>query len=201
MPHPYAEHGQYWKTRPYGIGQQPHFRLEDLPPDIANNPSGRGPDTAAGRGYDVEHVLEYVIDGARISRYRSRDAVVRDDDSRWGSDEHTVDIEAKSCINWYPSGSAGTFRIWERNHWVLSTTPEAYYFLLVYRVDASGAAIEIGKIMTPIERIDAIIDEGWTTYDSSQRSGRQYIDLPWPRVLSALDVSIELLREWELVYA
>lgn len=55
--------------------------------------------------------------------------------------------------------------------------------------------------MTPVEAIDRIIGNDWLEYNGDQTRRRQYVDLPWTRVISELGVSIEMLRNWELIHA
>lgn len=191
---------QYWRTRPYGIGTRPHFRLEDLPPEIGNAPPGRGPSVAAGRGADVERVLEIVVDGAEVDHEPYHDAVIRDNDSPWYTGPCTW-IESKSCVNRYPSGVTGTFRIWKHNHNRLMWFSKNYYFFFIYKVNQMGGAIEIGKIMTSAEKVDRIIGNNWLEYDSTKRQSRRYVDLKWTRVMSELGIPIDMLRNWELVHA
>ena len=195
-----ARRCQYWRTLPYGIGTWPYFRLEDLPYKTANEPKGRGPSVSAGRGSDVESVLETVVDGAEIDRKPYRDAVIADRNSRWHTGVRTS-IEAKSCINWYPSGRTGTFRIWKSNHMNLICRLHNYYFFLIYRINKGNNATEVGKIITSAEAVDEIIGDNWLRYRNPQYSGRRYVDLPWTRVTSELGVPVRMLRNWELIHA
>ena len=194
----YPAHLDYDPPRPYGVGRAP-IRLQDLPKGMLHEPTGRGPGTAAGRGADVERLLEHVVDDVKLDRKPYRDAIYTSRESEWGA-RFCSSIESKSCVRRYPSGAAGTFRIWRWNHQWLVSVGGSFYFMLVYEPKEHERAREVGKWMVSAEKIEDIIDGRWRWYRGGT-SIRRYIDLRWDQVVDELDITHEMLRRWELIHA
>jgi len=91
----------------------PELKLEDSRyKRSANLPVGRGTETASKRGYNTELLAQAVISGDPwFGRFPTEPWY-----GTFAEREHCYYIEAKSCIEQYPSGSNGRFRIWRDHH-------------------------------------------------------------------------------------
>jgi hypothetical protein len=182
----------------------PGLTLEDVEADLFTNEcSGRGSDTAAPRGYNVERVAAGIFDSyGRFHRYRSEPWI---DTIEWANDTE-LRIESKACIHRYPSGGYGQFRIWQSHHYSLTNIPDSLpehkrlYFFLVYTVkgDEDGDATEIGKMAVEAEIIDELIAD-WRWIDHETKGFEQVRDISWHLLLSRLGVSVEQFRDDDII--
>lgn len=173
------------------------YRLEHLPPQKANKPDGRGTDTAAARGYDVERVAKYLFDGTRSddSWYDVR----LDADSRPGGNSICF-LECKSCIDEYPCGITATFKIWKPHHYELlgccgdSDNRQGRYLFLIYTV-LDETAYEVGKFIVHPLVISELTDE-WRDEHHTTMGHTKSREISWTRLTSALDITIDDLRKY-----
>ena len=162
-----------------------------------NDCVGRGKKAASSRGYNAERLAH-----ASFYNYPYRTPCSNDscyDTLIKPSDDSLVKVEIKSCINRYPSGQYGRFRIWKRNHDALidrinNPHVDAYvdessavYYFIVYRIEV-GHELEVGKMTVPIEMIDSLIDS-WSLIDHSTMGKCKYKDISWNHLLTQLDIS------------
>lgn len=172
--------------------QHPDIKLEYVRYwEPGNNCDGRGKKSASARGYNAERLahasLNECIPWIPYSDDSCYDTIALTDDSlAW--------VETKSCINRYPSGQYGRFRIWKRNHNALidkvnyySSDPFAVYYFVVYRIE-HGLDKEVGKMIVLLDAIDSLIDS-WSVIDHSTMGKCMYKDISWNHLLTQLDIS------------
>lgn len=179
---------------PENILNNPDIRLEDVRETWSGNEcTGRGRATAAGRGYNSERLANAVLS------LRCWFTVSSDED--WFDtftkidDEWSAHVECKSCVNRFPSGSHGRFRIWKHNHDQLFETAEEWpcgtlflYFFVLYTVDDDGVEKEVGKLVAPVELVDEALD-GWRVIDHHTMGTRQVRDISWRLLFNRLGIS------------
>ena len=95
-------------------------------------------------------------------------------------------IESKSCIDQYPSGPSGRFRIWAYNHakifytakqWPVKT--DFFYFFVVYTVE-DGIKKEVGKLLATVEQIDAVLNcATWTKRNHESMGEQRAKNISW----------------------
>lgn len=180
--------------------QRPWVKLEHVRNWIPGNCcDGRGRKTASARGYNAERLAQATLHDFRYTQPRSIDSW--HDTFINPTDDSLVWVEIKSCINRYPSGPYGRFRIWKRNHDALierindpyadTDVDESFavYFFVVYRVEY-GLEREVGKMTVPLEMVDLIIDN-WSMVDHSTMGKSKYRDISWNHLLTKLEISRE----------
>jgi len=178
----------------------PELKLEDSRyKRSANLPVGRGTETASKRGYNTELLAQAVISGDPwFGRFPTEPWY-----GTFAEREHCYYIEAKSCIEQYPSGSNGRFRIWRDHHkrflkkaeeWAFDEDQHLYLFV-VYTVDNLQEK-EIGKLVATAHQIDAVLEPSdWKLRDHDTMGERYARDISWQILLERLDVSPEQFRE------
>jgi hypothetical protein len=172
------------------------FRLEDLSVEDANSPTGRGRETAAPRGYDAERVARIIDDGERVSASWF--------DVQYDNWYHNL-LECKTCISEYKNGQTGRFKLWKKHHEKLLGASNQYpdtfsnYQFLIYTI-FDDSVREVGKLRVCPIVIEALIDD-WHQ-EHHETMGVAYAkQLSWTRLLSALELDIEVLRQNEVVRA
>ncbi|WP_460539095.1 hypothetical protein [Haloplanus salinarum] len=181
----------------------PELTLKDAQNGFdANECHGRGRDTAAARGYNVERLAAAVFDSdGFFHTYRDKPWF---DTSEWGNDSQKICIESKSCVHRYPSGGYGQFRIWALHHDIFTHPPEPLshgrqiYFFLVYTIDEHGDAEEVGKLAVEAIIIDDIITD-WRWTDHTTMGSVKKRDISWHLLLSRLGVSVKRFRADDIV--
>jgi len=183
--------------------QSPEIRLEDVRKEWqANRCYGRGRETAAGRGYNTELLANAVLDPETLflafSQERWYDAFVTQEEERY------CKVECKSCVNRYPSGAYGRFRIWRDHHRSLVEVANNQmdntlylYFFLVYTVE-DAVEKEIGKAVAPVTIVDDILD-GWTSREHVTMGTRDVRDISWRELLDRLDVSCSRFKAQDAI--
>lgn len=181
------------------IVQNGHIKLEDVRDNHnGNDCRGRGSKTAAPRGYNAERLAEAVLtERAHFFSFTRKDEY----------DSYIVEremyIECKSCVDRYPSGSYGRFRIWRKNHNSLYEKYEragpgsCVYFFVVYRVH-DGIEKEVGKLIVPVEVVDEIIDD-WTERKHNSVGNQEARDISWNALLRELGISKERLEAENII--
>lgn len=180
------------------IVQYPEKKLEDVRESLTGNKcSGRGRETAAGRGYNTERLAGAVLatDGVFLS----------DSHENWydtyAPGENTSSrIECKSCVYRYPSGAYGRFRIWRHHHLAFVADSEQFrsenrlwlYFFVVYEIN-DGIESEVGKVVAPVGLVDEAIDN-WRKRDHPTMGEQRARDISWHLLLNRLGVSEDRLR-------
>ena len=184
--------------------QNPDVKLEDVRKDLyGNRCTGRGADTAAGRGYNVERLAKAVFESYGFF-------VLSSHEDSWfdtfvSESPGCLRIECKSCVYRYPSGAFGRFRIWRKNHRLLLGMNKAWaeddkdylYFFVVYTIE-DGVEKEVGKLVTTVEQVDDIVDD-WSLRDHPSMGQEFARDISWNMLLSELDISRETFKEQNLV--
>jgi hypothetical protein len=183
----------------------PEIKLEDCREKYgANCPSGRGSGTAAGRGYNAELLAQAVLE-KDVMFYRYSDGSWYD--NFISTEERHGYVESKCCVEQYPSGPSGRFRIWSHNHGVIFYADEDWYtekadflyFFVVYTVE-DGIEKEVGKLLATVKQIDAVLDCATWTKRNHQSMGEQRArDISWRVLLDRLDVSEERFREADAI--
>lgn len=177
--------------------------LKDAQNDFcANECEGRGPETAAARGYNVERLAAAVFDSnGFFNTYRDEPWF---DTVEWTDDSQKIRIESKSCVYRYPSGGYGKFRIWAQHHDYFAFEPSyrpperRIYFFLVYTINEHGDAEEVGKLAVEATIIDDIITD-WQWTDHTTKGDVAKRDLSWHLLLSRLGVSVERFQADDIV--
>ncbi|WP_277542885.1 hypothetical protein [Haloarcula laminariae] len=179
------------------IVQHPEKKLEDVR-DVwdGNECDGRGRSTAAGRGYNTERLAGAVLDTeGDFFSYTSEDWY----DTFASSKDMYTHAECKSCVNRYPSGAYGRFRIWRHHHETLvakatqSTEQNCYpYFLVVYDIQ-DDVEREVGKVVAPVSLVDQALDK-WRQQTHGTMGTQQVRDISWHLLLKRLGVSEQRLR-------
>ena len=183
----------------------PELKLEDCRRAWgANHPEGRGSGTASGRGYNAERLASAVFEEKVSFRAYSEDSYY--DSFNW-TEERYYRVEVKCCVERYPSGGAGRFRIWEHNHtrileasndWRLDASYFLYVFIVYTVVDEIEK--EVGKLIATVDQIEAVVDRvEWPLRDHTTMGEKQAKDLSWTALLDRLDVSEERFREADAV--
>lgn len=183
----------------------PGFKLEDCRSKFgANTPEGRGPGTASGRGYNTERLVNAVFGNDMISATWSADSHY---DTFVADEPHNHRVEAKCCVDQYPSGGSGRFRIWGDNHtaflsasrdWERKTVSYLYFFA-VYTID-SGREKELGKLIATVAQVDEVLDhESWCEQDHETMGTQPVKDLSWTSLLTRLNVSEDRFRNADIV--
>jgi hypothetical protein len=175
-----------------------NYRFEDLSAEDANNPRGRGRETAAPRGYDFERLISKINDGTRVSAPWF--------DVQWGTYTHRHCLsECKVCISEYDNGQTGRFRLWQKHHEKLLGAPNHYpntfarYSFVIYTI-CEGRLREIGKIRVPPVIIESLVDNWHQEHHDTM--GLEYTtQLSWTHLVSALDLDIGAFRRNEVVIA
>jgi hypothetical protein len=181
------------------IVRRPDLKLEDVRYKWkANTYTGRGTETAAGRGYNTERLAKAVLGEDGFFFLSS----VKDSwfDTFVSGEQNYMRIECKSCVYRYPSGPFGRFRVWRQNHTRMvkevedSLDSEQYlYFFVVYTVE-NGVETEVGKLVVPVQEVDRILDS-WSTRDHPSMGEEQARDISWNLLLKRLGVSRDTFRE------
>jgi hypothetical protein len=181
----------------------PELTLKDAQNNYyANECHGRGSDTAAARGYNVERLAAAVFDSNGFFHTYQDEPWF--DTTEWSNDSEKIRIESKSCVRRYPSGGYGQFRIWARHHASLMYPPEApsyekqIYFFLVYTINQHGDAEEVGKLAVEAAIVDDIITD-WQWADHTTMGNVARRDISWHLLLSRLGVSVEQFRADDIV--
>jgi hypothetical protein len=181
----------------------PKLTLRDVREDLsANECSGRGSDTAAARGYNVERLAAAIFDSDGIfDTNRNRPWF---DTRERGNGPQKTRIESKSCVHRYPSGGYGEFRIWWSHHIQLvrahkyALSERQLYFFLVYTINEHEDAVEVGKLAVDVTIIDEIItDWKWANHTTKGYTKRR--DISWHLLLSQLGISVERFRADDIV--
>lgn len=175
-----------------------NFRFEDLSAEDANNPTGRGRETAAGRGYDFERVISKINHGTRVSAPWF--------DVQWerNTGRHYLS-ECKACISEYKNGQTGRFRLWKKHHEKLVGARNHYpststhYHFVIYTI-CDGHVREIGKFRVSSIIIESLIDN-WYLEDHDSMGLEYTTQLSWTYLVSALDLDIGAFRRDEVVTA
>lgn len=165
--------------------------------------SGRGKETAAVRGYNVERLAGAIFDFVAAPRGQSRKPWY--DAFTMGDHDVALRIESKSCIYRYPSGSYGRFKIWKHHHDKIVEKAEErtrpknryIYFFLVYDI-VEGITEEVGKLAVPVRQIDDVLDR-WTVRDHPTMGERRARDISWNLLLKRLGVPKSVFREQPIV--
>lgn len=181
------------------VVENPDLKLEDVRDQWNSNTyTGRGTETAAGRGYNAERLAKAVLDedgyfflsGVKDSWF----------DTFVIGDQNHIRVECKSCVNRYPCGPYGNFRIWQKNHTRMVQEAENdldsrpyLYFFVVYDVE-NGIEKEVGKLVVPLQEIDQILDS-WSTRDHPSMGEEQARDISWNLLLKRLGISRETFRD------
>jgi hypothetical protein len=181
------------------IVRHPDLKLEDVRNEwTANTYTGRGTKTAAGRGYNTERLAKavlgeyehFLLSGAKDSWF----------DTFISREQDYLRVECKSCVNRYPSGPFGRFRIWRKNHAKMAYRAETFadsrqylYFFVVYAIE-DGIETEVGKLVVPVKEVDQVLDN-WSIRDHPSMGEEQARDISWNLLLKRLDVSRETFRE------
>ena len=180
----------------------PDLTLEDVREhDSANECSGRGSETAAARGYNAERLATAVF--SSNGRFNANREHSWFDTKSFGKNSNAVRIESKSCIDRYPSGGYGQFRIWAIHHNTMievssELSYETYvYFFLVYTIE-DGDAYEVGKLAADPHVIDDLLSN-WRSVRHSTKGTDQVRDISWRQLLSRLGVSVDQFREENIV--
>lgn len=163
---------------------------------------GRGQETAASRGYNAERLAGGVLDSGCFFGLTPTEPYY---DNYTGDKEQSYRVEAKSCIDRYPSGGYGRFRFWKRNHDKLMQTAEAWmgpetmflYFFVVYKIE-DGYEEEVGKLVATLEEIDAILDS-WSLRDHDSMGETEARDMSWNLLLRELGVSRERFEQEDAI--
>jgi hypothetical protein len=181
------------------VVRRPDLKLEDVRTEYYGNTiTGRGTETAAGRGYNTERLANAVF-GESGDFYLS---AAKDSwfDTFASGEQKYVRVECKSCVHRYPSGPFGRFRIWRKNHTELvwqakqfSNLCQYLYFFVVYTVE-DGIETEIGKLVVPVREVDRILDS-WSTLDHPSMGEEKVRDISWNLLLKRLGVSRETFRD------
>lgn len=180
-------------------------RLEDCRGKYdANKTQGRGPGTAAGRGYNAERLVTEVLRGNK-------------EYTRWSEepwcDNFTYDsgefyrVEAKSCVEQYPSGGPGRFRFWGHNHAEFRSAAEWWpgdrmyflYFFVVYTIE-NGKEKEVGKLIATVAQMNEILNpERWPEREHETMETQPAKDLSWTCLLHRINVSEQEFRNAEII--
>jgi hypothetical protein len=179
------------------IVRRPDLKLEDVRHRWkANTYTGRGTETAAGRGYNTERLAKAVLNEDKLFYLSS----VKDSwfDTFVSGAQNYVRVECKSCVYRYPSGPFGRFRIWRKNHNEIvqqgrSDSRQHLYFFVVYDIE-DGIETEVGKLVVPVQEVDRILDS-WSTRDHPSMGEKQARDISWNLLLKRLGVSRETFRD------
>lgn len=166
--------------------------------------SGRGSETASSRGYNAERLASTVLGGRSLfTKYSPAEPYI--DTYTEGSHGVGLYVESKSCINRYPSGSYGRLKFWRHHHndlvedarWYNISEVLHVYFFVVYEV-IDERALEVGKLVAPVDQIDNILDE-WTL-ENHETMGRAYSrDMSWNLLLKRLGVPKGVFRDQRIV--
>lgn len=181
------------------IVRRPELKLEDVRNKwMANTYTGRGTETAAGRGYNAERLAkavlgesgDFYLSGAKDSWF----------DTFVSGDQNYVRVECKSCVYRYPSGPFGRFRIWRKNHTQMVQQSEKFsdicqyiYFFVVYAIE-QGTETEVGKLVVPVQEVDRILDS-WSTRSHPSMGEESARDISWNLLLKRLGVSRDTFEE------
>jgi len=168
-----------------------------------NDCVGRGKKAASARGYNAERLAHASLHDYKPWSPYSNDPCY--DTEAFTTDDSLVRVEIKSCINRYPSGQYGRFRIWKRNHNALidnindfyDDNSFAVYYFIVYRIEV-GHELEVGKMTVPLEMIDSLIDS-WSVIDHSTMGKCMYKDISWNHLLTQLDISREEFKSADAI--
>lgn len=186
---------------PTGLINRPEVTLEDVRGDIPTC-SGRGKDTASVRGYNTERLANAIF--GTVAKFRTYSKHPWYDTFAVGSQDLNIYIESKSCVYRYPSGPYGRFRIWKHYHEEFVSTARSrfsnspyLYFFCVYTVE-NGGEREIGKLVVPAERIDAILDS-WTSRDHPTMGDQKARDISWHQLLKRLGVPKTAFTEQPII--
>ena len=184
---------------PEKVLNHPGIRLEDVRETWEGNEcAGRGRATAAGRGYNSERLANAVLS---LKCYFTVSS-----DENWFDtftridDEWSAHVECKCCVDRFPSGSHGRFRIWKHNHDQLIETAERWscdtlflYFFVLYTIDDAGVEKEVGKVVAPVGLVDEVLD-GWREIDHATMGTQLSRDISWRLLFNRLEVSRERLE-------
>lgn len=187
-----------------GVVRRPAFTLEDVR-DVwdANKRDGRGCESASSRGYNAERLSEAVL-GDRVQFF------AWSDDGRYDNfvsraDDVICKVESKCCVSRYPSGGYGRFRIWARHHFYMVAAADVYskhprvhlYFFVVYRLEG-GTEREVGKLVAPVELVDAVLED-WNPIDHSTMGTQRVRDISWRLLLRSLGVSVDTFESEDVI--
>ena len=166
--------------------------------------SGRGSETASSRGYNAERLASTVLGNESLfTKYSPAEPYI--DTYTSGSHGVGLYIESKSCVNRYPSGSYGRFKFWRHHHDDLVEDAEWYtipdvlhvYFFVVYEV-IDERALEVGKLVAPVDQIDDILDE-WTLENHETMGPAYSRDMSWNLLLKRLGVPKGVFRDQRII--
>lgn len=187
---------------PTNLIERTDVSLEDVRGSVPTC-SGRGSETAAVRGYNTERLANVIFSPTRLF-FSSSDQPWYD---TYVNTDHDIGcwIESKSCIQRYPCGQYGRFRIWKHHHerfieeaqsFLLDTVVFMYFFL-VYTIEDDDVR-EVGKLIVPPEQIDSLIDT-WSVRDHTSMGQCRARDISWSLLLKRLDVPKPVFREQSIV--
>jgi hypothetical protein len=204
--------------------RNPQLKLEHVRyVDSAFDNTGRGSGTASLRGYHTERLLAGILtEEAEVHRRNNCDRIMEYYDRKKETADSDTEIltEAKSCVDRYPSGSYGRFKIWEDHHQRLLDTSAYHntiplYFFLVYKPGPSPDEMssykysdkslmsfetELGKLIVDAENVDAVIDDDdWNTVNHDTMGWRGRRAISWNHLLNKLDVDKERFLESDIV--
>jgi len=168
-----------------------------------NDCDGRGKKAASSRGYNAERLAHASLHDCKPRSPYNGDSCY--DTVAFTTDDSLVWVEIKSCINRYPSGQYGRFRIWKRNHDALidkinnpyGNNSFAVYYFIVYRINV-GHEWEVGKMTVSLEVVDSLIDS-WSVIDHSTMGDCEYRDISWNHLLTQLDISREEFKSADAI--
>jgi hypothetical protein len=186
----------------------PELKLEDVRENpFGNYCSGRGSETAAPRGYNSERLAAAVFGSCGLFLPTKEEGKPWFDTKAWTEERNPVMVESKSCIDRYPSGGYGQFRIWRSPHITLSfmdspsSRKRTLYFFLVYTIkneNGNQVSKEVGKLVVDSMTVDGILDN-WKLIDHSTMGLQQVRNISWHLLLNRLDISVDRFRQEDTI--
>ena len=183
--------------------RNPELRLEDVRNALSGTVcSGRGSEAAAARGYNTERLAAAVFSPNGLFLTHKHKPWF--DTRSLTKSLHKLTIECKCCIDRYPSGGYGQFRIWQHSHAlltradVLRTRERCFYFFCVYTLDNDQFAKEIGKLVVKSHIVDKVIIN-WSHIEHPTMGSQHVRDISWRLLLDRLGVSVDQFREEDLI--
>lgn len=191
---------------PTNLVEKPNLTLEEFEAsdrfDFLTSCTGRGRETAAVRGYNIEKFATTVF--SEEFKYFTSSSESWYDTFTTGSHDVGLRIESKSCVYRYPSGPYGRFRIWGKHHDTINDESQRslidtqyVYFFLVYKSTSEGVR-EVGKLVAPVEKVDKVLDK-WVTRDHPTMGESRVQDISWYQLLKRLEVSKSIFRDQPIV--
>ena len=186
----------------------PELKLEDVRENpFGNHCTDRGSKTAAPRGYNSERLAAAVFGSCELFLPTKEEGRPWFDTKAWSEEHNPVLVESKSCIDRYPSGGYGQFRIWQSSHVALSfmdstsSRDRALYFFLVYTIEnenGNQVSKEVGKLVVDSTTVDEILDN-WKYIDHSTMGPKRVRNISWHLLLTRLDISVDRFRQEDTI--